>query len=235
MHTAHHNQSGQTLLELIIAITVLVVALVATIVLIVTSINASREARNKLIATNLAREGVETVRNVRDSNWIDPTMQCDDPNCDNQADCTDSAQCDSTWGISQWDRELRTDDAAATIKTTAIPVVGDPSIHSPLSFLPDDFSETEYSRLRRTDEGFLQGGASIVGNSEFYRMLYLYPICQNAAGDQEYGTDNTSANDCPTAGYAEVGIQVVCEVRWGQHDSNKKVIIEDQLYNWQTL
>jgi Tfp pilus assembly protein PilV len=66
------NQNGQSLLELLVALLILVVALTATITLIVNSINAGKESRNRLIATSLAREGVEIVRNIRDSNWIDP-------------------------------------------------------------------------------------------------------------------------------------------------------------------
>ena len=63
-----HNQSGQTLIEMLIAIFILILALTATIVLVVTSINAARDSMNKLVATNLSREGIEVVRNIRDTN-----------------------------------------------------------------------------------------------------------------------------------------------------------------------
>lgn len=235
MCTLFNNQKGQTVLELIIAITILVVALVATLVLIVTSINASREARNKLIATNLAREGIEVIRNIRDSNWVDSTLQCNDPTCSNETDCTDpvaSGGCESVWGMSLWNRELIDDSALVT--ASAIPIITN-SDATMLDFGADSFDATDYTRVRTEDAQYLQGDANIIGNSEFYRMLYLYPICQNAAGDQEYEIDNTSGNDCLSAGYEEVGVKVVAEVRWPQHDSNKKVIIEDHLYNWQTL
>lgn len=59
-------------MEMLIAIFILLLALAATIVLIVTSIHAARDSMNKLVATNLSREGIEVVRNIRDSNWINP-------------------------------------------------------------------------------------------------------------------------------------------------------------------
>ncbi len=72
------NQKGQSLIEMMVALFILVAALTATIVLIVTSINAGRQSINKLIATSLAREGIEVVRNIRDSNWIDPNDSAPD-------------------------------------------------------------------------------------------------------------------------------------------------------------
>ncbi|MBU0598593.1 hypothetical protein KKF61_06435 [Patescibacteria group bacterium] len=66
------NNKGQSLLEVIFALFILITGLVATIALIVTSINAGRESINKLVGASLSREGIEIVRNIRDSNWIDP-------------------------------------------------------------------------------------------------------------------------------------------------------------------
>lgn len=82
------NQKGQSLLELLIALFMLVASLTTTVVLIVNSINASRESSNRLIATSLAREGIEIVRNIRDSNWADPASPAWDDGLNSDAEAT---------------------------------------------------------------------------------------------------------------------------------------------------
>jgi hypothetical protein len=64
------NQAGQTLIETIIAIFVLTTALTSGLALTVYVLANSRLSFNQLIATNLAREGTEVVRMMRDSNWL---------------------------------------------------------------------------------------------------------------------------------------------------------------------
>lgn len=68
--TFRSRPSGQGLLEAIIAIGIILTATVASLTLIVSSIEASHGVRERLIAMNLAREGMEVVHQVRDSNWL---------------------------------------------------------------------------------------------------------------------------------------------------------------------
>ncbi|NQU82779.1 MAG: type II secretion system protein [Parcubacteria group bacterium] len=64
-------QKGFTIVELLVAITVMAVSIVAVYGLIPASIKISVTNTNKYIATQLAREGIEIVRNIRDSNWLE--------------------------------------------------------------------------------------------------------------------------------------------------------------------
>lgn len=64
------NQKGQGLLETIVAIGVITVGLVGVFTLVIGNSNRQRENRDRLVGINLAREGVEVVRNLRDSNWL---------------------------------------------------------------------------------------------------------------------------------------------------------------------
>ncbi len=64
------ERRAQTLLELIIAIGVILVSTVSAATLIVTTIFAGRVSQTRVEAANLAREGIEIVRGVRDSNWM---------------------------------------------------------------------------------------------------------------------------------------------------------------------
>lgn len=61
---------GFTLVETLVAITVVVTAMVGPLYAVQQSLNASRTAREQLIASSLAQEGVEYVRAKRDSNYL---------------------------------------------------------------------------------------------------------------------------------------------------------------------
>ena len=59
-----------TLIEVLVAISLLVVALLAAISLLIRTISLSSVITDKFIAANLAQEGVELVRNLRDNNLL---------------------------------------------------------------------------------------------------------------------------------------------------------------------
>ncbi len=62
------RKKGFSITEVIISVFVIVVGLVAILGLITSSIRESYSSRNRIIASQLAQEGVELIRNVRDSN-----------------------------------------------------------------------------------------------------------------------------------------------------------------------
>lgn len=64
------QRPSQTLLEAILAIGVILVAVFSSTTLIVSTVTAGQSSEDKILAGNLAREGIEVVRGIRDSNWI---------------------------------------------------------------------------------------------------------------------------------------------------------------------
>jgi prepilin-type N-terminal cleavage/methylation domain-containing protein len=62
------TQKGITLIELIVAVSVLSFALAGPMTLAASSLRATQDARNELIATHLAEEGLEVLHNIRDNN-----------------------------------------------------------------------------------------------------------------------------------------------------------------------
>ncbi|OGZ18127.1 MAG: hypothetical protein A2Z78_01365 [Candidatus Nealsonbacteria bacterium RBG_13_36_15] len=64
------HSEGFTLLEVMMAIFVLTIAVGASYILIQKTFIASSLTQSKLVASHLAQEGVENVRNIRDTNWI---------------------------------------------------------------------------------------------------------------------------------------------------------------------
>lgn len=63
------QNSGFTLIESMIAIALIVSGITGLMVLVNRSMGFSSTAFNELAAANLAQEGIELVRNIRDNNW----------------------------------------------------------------------------------------------------------------------------------------------------------------------
>jgi type II secretory pathway pseudopilin PulG len=68
--TKNSKQRGQSLIETIAATMILATALTAGLGMAIYALNSTTSARNRVIAINLAREGVDVARMLRDSNWL---------------------------------------------------------------------------------------------------------------------------------------------------------------------
>lgn len=64
-------KKGFTLLEVMVAISVMTLAVTGSFILIQQTLVAVSLGQSKLIASYLAQEGFEIVRNIRDSNWLE--------------------------------------------------------------------------------------------------------------------------------------------------------------------
>ena len=64
------NKSGLGLIEVIVALAVVITGVVSGLTLTSYNLDASVASQTRLIAANLAREGLEVVRSLRDSNWL---------------------------------------------------------------------------------------------------------------------------------------------------------------------
>ncbi len=63
-------QRGQSLTELMVAMAVIIVGLSAAGTVILSNVRLQERSADQVVAANLAREGVELAKAVRDSNWI---------------------------------------------------------------------------------------------------------------------------------------------------------------------
>ena len=66
----NHHQRGETLLELIFAVTVVLVVLTSFLAVFISTNRSQVVDNHVIVASQLAREGVEIVRAIRDSNWL---------------------------------------------------------------------------------------------------------------------------------------------------------------------
>lgn len=72
--TKDTSGSGFTLLETIVALSIILAAVIGPVTLITRGILSFGFSKNKLIALNLAQEGLELVREVRENNIICDTL-----------------------------------------------------------------------------------------------------------------------------------------------------------------
>lgn len=88
------KSSGQTLIETMAALFILTMGISAAVGLAVYAFSSSSTILKEIVATGLAREGMEAVRNMRDTNWLNDTLgtpangnSCTDFNDSGQNDC----------------------------------------------------------------------------------------------------------------------------------------------------
>lgn len=63
-------KKGQTLIEVVTATSIILMSLLVILSLAASSIAFGTHNRDEVIAGNLAREGIESVRIIRDRNWL---------------------------------------------------------------------------------------------------------------------------------------------------------------------
>lgn len=98
------KKNSFTLLEAIFAISILVLTMGGSFALISRLLSFSPQTQSKLVASYLAQEGMEIVRNIRDNNWLNPSNpswnqglgDCGLPSCEYEADYTNPSL--SVWG-----------------------------------------------------------------------------------------------------------------------------------------
>ncbi|MBU4338645.1 prepilin-type N-terminal cleavage/methylation domain-containing protein, partial [Patescibacteria group bacterium] len=61
---------GFTLIEVMAAVAVLSIGLIGGLTVITKNLSIISGGEDRIIAANLAAEGIELVRNVRDTNWL---------------------------------------------------------------------------------------------------------------------------------------------------------------------
>ncbi len=74
------NKNGFTLMEVMLSVSILSMGIVASFALISSSMSRFSTSANKIIAINLAQDGMERVRNVRDTNWLQGWTEADNTN-----------------------------------------------------------------------------------------------------------------------------------------------------------
>jgi Tfp pilus assembly protein PilV len=74
LHPKARRSAGQTLIETLAAAFILTMGISACVGLAIYALNSSGGIVKQIIGTGLAREGLEAVRNMRDTNWLQDTL-----------------------------------------------------------------------------------------------------------------------------------------------------------------
>lgn len=64
------EKRGETITETIIALSILAIGITLSSTLMASSLRNINVSKNRFIAVNIAREGIEAMRNIRDTNWL---------------------------------------------------------------------------------------------------------------------------------------------------------------------
>lgn len=94
------GQAGQTLIETLVAIFILVTGVTSALGLAVYALSTSTGIVKQIVATGLAREGLEAVKHMRDTNWLQQSPLNGTPintDCYNYIDGTNTAWCYKNW------------------------------------------------------------------------------------------------------------------------------------------
>ena len=65
------RDSGFTFIEVIVAIFIMSIGVVGTLIAVQAAISSTSQSCSRLTAANLAQEGIEIVRSIRDTNWLE--------------------------------------------------------------------------------------------------------------------------------------------------------------------
>lgn len=213
------NRSGIGLLEAMVALLVLMIGIVSVMVLMLANTTASRVSRDQIIASNLAREGIEVARSIRDSNWL--KIEANEKHLDGSAYKWDDGLWDATntlYGA------YPVHDAAtmtwSLMYTAAVPGDDVWKVYLDSTGFPVGGLYNQYT-------GPVPVGAAV---TKYTRKISTYPICYDAAGNESIL--NADGQTCALTNTTKIGVQVKAQVRWIDNGNNRTVSVEAKLYNW---
>ena len=196
------------MIEGMLAIAIILLALLGLLSLSSFNYRSSRETFNRNIAIDLAREGIELVRNVRDGNWL---AGCPDFNKPGICFAWNTGLCEN-----------------ANIKF--IPIFDIKINKWNLQKTEADFKTCVADKtclMNKTDLGVYS--PQVAGEAtRFYRLLEINPICKDQA---ECGGDGVCQNGDKCLG-EQIGTQVLSFVRWQETTTMRNAKLEERLYNW---
>lgn len=228
---------GQTLVEGILAIFIILIGVVGMLMLGVSSLFGSVESLDQVKAMNFAREALEVIRNKRDSNWL--------------------ASIDYNTGFDPYeDPEILIGHARLNFINGVWSIdqvesaVFDPQILGPIECEP-----TCQLFFHPLSSGLYNHSDAIDGQAtNFYRVVEFNEICYIDPGsfvppfplsDLAGGFRvKPNVNEEPGKGWCkddweldpqdsyESGIQVLVKVGWQEKSQFRTITLEDRIYDW---
>ncbi len=180
-------------------------AVSASLTLVSSSIRAEKNSESQITAGNLAREGVEVVRAIRDSNWLAGRSF--------DAGLTGASRDYS--GVPVFD-----------------PAANSWSIDFTPDAITSDWARVSryVAASGNAVIGLMVQGATVpVGAviSPYRRLVSVDPLCDNGTGSYAIVT---SGSDC--GANLKVGIRVTSTVQWATGGAAKTMSVEERMFDW---
>lgn len=228
--------NGISMIEVITALFIIGLGAVAASTIIISALQGNRVSKEKMIAMNLAREGIEAVRNIRDSNWLrysatkdecwnfweNPTASPQSLNCDSSSP---TKITDEKYYIVQFGRSDLSDSNGIpyTYKYFLTQATEQDKIEN-----IDNSKLTEYE-LKRVDmlSGVTGKQALFVANNDAGRDLISSPFTYYRQVYIKYLNEDGTDND-ETAPVMEV----TSKVMWFEKGMKKTVKLQESITNY---
>lgn len=205
--------TGFTLIELLIAISVFMIGIMGAFSLSLNNLNTAKENTQRVIAANLAREGLELVRNIRDSNWLAREASVD----------SDSGTLEIE--IYEWDHgfkdsNFRVDYSGGLLPFTTLPAPADLA-----SAIAD-----EEAKLNLSNGSYRHLGSP---NGTFSRAINLRAICLDKNDPLVPIETVVPSLDCSGgANIVKIGFQVTARVSYIYGTKTNSIDAVENIYNW---
>lgn len=208
------NQAGQSLLELVVAISVITVGLFSVWNLFISNYNGEQEAGARILSVNLAREGIEIIKNMRDSNWL--AIDNNDP-CSYNGILSDPCR---------WDSGLDGDGSGV------IQNILSENIY--LDYAPNALSD-EATRIYQDPDSSLYSNNSLGRPTTYRRLITIKSICC-ADADFNLQCDDLSVdfvvqNTC-SGSELKMGLDVQSTVSWSINGQARETSVNERIFNW---
>ncbi len=219
---------GESLLEVIIAVTVLTIVLASAFGVLMQSSATNINSINRVVALNIAREGVEAVRNVRDTNWLKYSGNrrekwlcldtLDRGPTDNESDDVIMHACKNNILEEITEAVYRVDFSNTVRRYLLENIIDTPSALTAKETLP-----IEVFRLYET-AGRISHNTT--GKTlPFYRQIQLIP--------EDTYLDPSAVNPCIVPGCPQdVRLHVLVRVQWMEGDNVRSLDLETYLYDF---
>jgi type II secretory pathway pseudopilin PulG len=196
------DTKGSTLIELMTAIFVLAVALVGALALTTSNVRNQGLGVSRLLAVNLAREGIEVARNLRDTNWL--------------AERAWDLYLPNAVGEGRLFACGVLSNASASLEANQNPfVISDPTCSIATA--------TETFQVYRSGKGgYYQINSSGDPVPNVYRTIRFDSLC----------IVNNVEQKCENAQQQKIGVAVSAKVTWEYGGRNREVELAEKLYNW---
>ena len=211
------------------SVVILVAVMTSVFGILKTALSANIDVRHRIIALNIAREGIEGVRNIRDTNWLKYSGDrrgkwlCNDTS-------TSPDSCDGTAGTTLTDGFYKLDFVDLTQSSRYFLITGTPQ--GEINVDAEGFSD--YQLWERDDKRYIHvsvSGTTIkdanniavtASATPFYRQIQLDRIeCSSGSGCLINEDDKK--------------LRVISRVQWKEEEAVKTVTLETYLYDYYKL